>query len=468
MLSFIKIFHQRSQLWHTTCFEKPCQFFDYCQKFINLIPNIINPADQQSVTDFTRKRKLTFPKLITFILYLSVSGKSAGVDIKSGIFFNNARRNGLWPEATAVHRSAVTKARPKVPWTIFQDLLGDAVKVAYQSWPDHEKYLWHGRSVVAIDGSKYTLPASAELRAAFDPHSGLQYSGKGHYPQCLVSTLYDVFRRLPLARHVGPVHTSERDAAIQLLPFIPANSLLLLDRGYPGYDFIRELQEKFSGHFLMRCPARYTFPAVERFVHSNKNEDIIYLKPSNKSLDKLNSEERKNLRPIKIRVIRLTSPEGSVSVLLTNLFNRKSFHYNEFIALYSRRLEVETYYRDEKIVLDIDKFHGQTVNSIKQELLAAAIMSVISRTLMVLSSDTSEAGAIEPQFKNAIMTLASEAAVLAPEDPEAAVIIFDDILQAILRVKYYRPKRPRPPAPRVTKRAINKWATARLKKVANA
>jgi hypothetical protein len=408
------------------------------------------------------------PKLITFILYLSVSGKNAGVDIKSGIFFKNARQNGLWPDATAVHRSAVTKARPKVPWTIFQDLLGEAVKVAYQSWPDQPKYLWHGMSVFAIDGSKYTLPASDELRAAFDPHSGLQYPGKGHYPQCLVSTLYDVFRRLPIARHVGPLNTSERQAAIKLLPFIPANSLLLLDRGFPGYDFIRELQENFSGHFLMRCPASYTFPAVERFIHSNKKEDVIYLKPSNKSLDEIQSKERKNLRPIKIRVIRLTSPDGTLSVLLTNLFDRKTFHYNEFIALYSRRWEVETYYRDEKIVLGVDKFHGQTVNSIKQELLAAAIMSVISRTLMVLSSDTGEANAIEPQFKNAIMTLASEAAVLAPEDPATAVIIFNDILQAISRVKYYRPKRPRPPAPRVTKRALNKWATSKLKKVANA
>jgi hypothetical protein len=212
-----------------------------------------------------------------------------------------------------VHRSAVTKARPKVPWTIFQDLLGEAVKVAYQSWPDQPKYLWQGMSVFAIDGSKFTLPANDALRAAFDPHSGLQYPGKGHYPQCLVSTLYDVFRRLPIARHVGPLNTSERQAAIKLLPFIPANSLLLLDRGFPGYDFIRELQENFSGHFLMRCAARYTFPAVERFVHSNKKEDVIYLKPSNKSLDKIQSKERKNLRPLKIRVIRLTSPVGALN-----------------------------------------------------------------------------------------------------------------------------------------------------------
>jgi len=390
------------------------------------------------------------------------------VDIKSGIFFNNARRSGLWPEATAVHRSAVTKARGKVPWTIFQDLLGDAVKVAYEYWPDDPKYLWHGLSVFAIDGSKYTLPASEELRAAFDPKSGLEYSGKGHYPQCLVSTLYDVFRRLPLARHLGPRDSSEREAALKLLPFIPPHNLAIMDRGFPSYDFIREFQENYSGYFLMRGPARSTFPAVERFVHSNKKEDVIWIEPTHKSLQKVIKEDRPNLRRLKIRVIRLTSPDGTVSVLLTNLFNRKTFRYDELIDLYFQRWEVETYYRDEKIVLDVDEFHGKTVNSIKQELWAAAIMTVISRTLMVLSSDTMADNDMEPQFKNAIMTLASEAAVLAPQDPETAVLIFSEILQAISRVKYYRPKRPRPPAIRVTKRAINKWATAKLKKVANA
>jgi hypothetical protein len=41
--------------------------------------------------------------------------------------------------------------------------------------------------------------------------------------------------------------------------------------------------------------------------------------------------------------------------------------------------------RDEKVVLEIEKFHGKSYNGILQELLAAMIMSVIARTLMVIS-----------------------------------------------------------------------------------
>jgi hypothetical protein len=125
---------------------------------------------------------------MTFILSSVSSGKNQDVDIKSGEFFKLARRSGLLPDATAIHRSAVTKARSKLPWEIFETLLADAVRLAYSIWPESPEYTWHGMTVVAFDGSKYNLPASTELRTAFDPESGLDFPGKGHYPQCLVST----------------------------------------------------------------------------------------------------------------------------------------------------------------------------------------------------------------------------------------------------------------------------------------
>lgn len=82
---------------------------------------------------------------------------------------------------------------------IFQNILKHTVQLAYELLPQKPEYLWHGMSVYAVDGSAYTLPATEENRKEFDPNSGLNHRGKGHYPQCLVSTAYDVFRRLPIA-----------------------------------------------------------------------------------------------------------------------------------------------------------------------------------------------------------------------------------------------------------------------------
>ena len=203
------------------------------------------------------------------------SGKSKGVDIKSGDFFRAARRSGLWPDAEEVHRSALTQARKKVSWTIFRSIQEEAVKLAYREHPRSSAYVWHGMTVVAVDGSKYDLPATEEIRREFDPQSGLQYEGRGHYPQALVTTAYDVFRRLPIARSVVSIHGSEREEAQALLPFVPPRCVLLFDRGYPSFDLITYLREHHKGYFLFRCPAESTFPAVEAFVRSGKQEDCV-------------------------------------------------------------------------------------------------------------------------------------------------------------------------------------------------
>jgi len=403
--------------------------------------------------------------LVTFILSLCASGKSKGVDIKSGDFFRNARRSGLWPEAEPIHRCSLSRSRKKLPWTIFRDILDDAVELAYKLWPRDPAYLWHGMPAIAFDGSKYNLPATAENRNEFDPQSGLVHEGKGHFPQCLVTTAYDVFRRIPVARTVASIHGSEREEALSMLPSIPPGAVLLFDRGYPSYYVISSLRDNYNGYFIFRCPAKCTFPAVEQFVRSDRQEGYILLAPSNNYLGGLSRRQRKKAKVIQLRIIRLVSPDGTVSVLLTNLLNQSSFPWEDIVSLYFRRWEIETNYRNEKVVLEIEEFHGKSANSIRQELYAVTIMSLIARTLMAITPRPRKSSNAEFQFKNAIMTLAGEAAALAPDDPDKAVGIFSEILAAISRVKYYRPKRRRASQPRVTKSPPNKWCTGRRKKL---
>ncbi len=86
------------------------------------------------------------------------------------------------------------------------------------------------------------------------------------------------------------------------------------------------------------------------------------------------------------------------------------------------------------------------------------IMSVISRTLMMLAAKQWLPDGRECQFKNAIATLASEAALLTPDDPVQAILIFREALREIARVKYYRPNTARSSQPRLNKHPVNKWS----------
>ncbi|WP_404361397.1 IS4 family transposase [Methylotuvimicrobium sp. KM1] len=421
---------------------------------------------KQSAEHFTRTRKLSLPNLITLVLSLVTSDKSAGVDIHSGEFFKQARRSGCWPEAEAVHRSAVTKARSRLPWSVFTDLLADSVQLAYSLWPESPEYTWHGMTAVAFDGSKYHLPASPELRKAFDPNSGLTVPGKGHYPQCLVSTAFDVFRRLPIARAISPLaEGNEREDVKELLPQLPDRPLVLLfDRGYPSYDLLYYLRDTSpDSAFVFRCPAQSTFKAVENFVQSGRSEAVIWLDTASRIRRK-----RPGPKSIKLRVVRLESPDGTLSVLLTNLTGSRQYPAESLVELYFRRWRIEEQYRDEKLHLDIEMFHSHSENGIRQELLAVLVMCVISRTLIALLTDPNPDRLSTPQFKNAVRALASEVVVFTAAYPEIARNVFQELLVEITRVQYYHPKKPRKSYPRVSRKPINKWQQDKSKRIADA
>lgn len=432
-------------------------------ELINIIPKEIPPEHKKSDSDFTRKRSLPTDKTIILTLSITGSRKDEGADIQIGNFFRLAERSGM-NDASQVHKSSVTKARKKVPYQLFADMPQKTADFAYKVWEKDGQYLRHGMSVFALDGSKYILPAVDELREFYDPKSGLRNSGKGHFPQCLVSTVYDVFRRLPIVRTVVPNDSSERTELIKLLPAMP-NGIRMSDRGYPSYETINCLSKNYEGFFIFGCPAGSTFPAVETFVRSNKQESVIWITPSDTFKRKVTFFERGGLRPIRVRIIRLASPDGTVSVLLTNLYGSDKYHRNGIIELYFRRWRVEDYYRDEKVVIKLEKFHSRSQNGILQELYASMAMCVISRILMMLARKHYMKPHQEPQFKNAIITVSLNAVFLMSSDYSNRFRIFIDILELIVRVKYYRPKKCRPSQPRVNKSAINKWKQKRSGKV---
>ena len=451
----------------------------FLENILTFFSSGIAPHPEQNPRHFSRKRKLPFARLLVFVLHL-VCGDTKGVDIKSGLFFKTARRSDMWPDAKPASRGAVTKARKKMHWRVFESVFKRVVDLAWQHWPKDDKYLWHGMSVFAIDGSKFTLPASDEIREHFDPDSGLQNSGKGHYPQALVSTAFDVFRRIPVARTVVPSNGSEREEAMAMLAHMP-RGIVLFDRGYPSYEFLLHMTENYTGHFLFRCPASSTFPAVESFLASGAEDGITEIAPSDTYRSKLSPAARRDLTSLTVRVVRVTLPDGEIAVYLTDLLDSATFSREEIADLYRRRWEVENHYRDEKVHLDIETFHTLGVNGACQELFAVAIMAVIARTLMALSMElTSEEEVVssmpasstetrrtvpEPQFKHAIFCLAQDAAALVADDPHRALDLFAELLEQIGQVKYYRPRNPRPAQPRVSRQTKSKWIRGRAAKM---
>lgn len=313
--------------------------------------------------------------------------------------------------------------------------------------------------MLAFDGTDLALPATPEIRSKFDPSSGLGNNGKGHYPQCLMMTLYDVYRRFPVARNVARANAHERDQAIELLAHVPEGSVLVLDRGFPGYRFLHYLLHEHPVHFVVRCQTKSFFKPVERFIKSGLGEALIELAPP----VRLRSQFGKTLR---VRAIRFESPRAETSVLLSDLVDAQKYPAAEILSLYAKRWEIETFYRTEKSEMKLETFHGKTINAVLQEIHASAIMVVIARVLMVLSQEHDPPDFAQPQFKNAIMALASDAAALAAHNPQRAIKVFSQIMERISRVRYYPHKVQRPAYPRINKSSRNKWKIGRQSRLA--
>jgi hypothetical protein len=215
------------------------------------------------------------------------------------------------------------------------------------------------------------------------------------------------------------------------------------------------VQRHYQGYWLFRGPAQSPFPAVEQFMQSGREDALIRLQPPQGAA-------------LTVRAIRLPSPDGTLSVLLTNLLDAQRFTAAAIIALYFRRWAVETQYRDEKTSLDSETFHSHTENGIRQELFAILLVAVIARLLMVLMTDRDHPSGVEPQLKHAMITVATEAAVLTPHCPILALAIFTELLNEIARVRYYPPKTSRPSQPRVSRQPISKWQISKTKRLMNA
>jgi len=185
-------------------------------------------------------------------------------------------------------------------------------------------------------GLFFKMARRDDIREHFDPDCGLQSSGKGHYPQALVSTAFDVFRRIPVARTVMPNNASERKEAMAMLDHMPSG-IVLFDRGYPSYEFILYLMENYAGHFLFRCPASNTFPAVVSFLASEAEDGIIEIAPSETYRSKLSVAARRDLTSLTVRIVRVTLPNGEIAVYLTDLLDSATFSCEEIADLYRRR-----------------------------------------------------------------------------------------------------------------------------------
>ena len=145
------------------------------------------------------------------------------------------------------------------------------------------------------------------------------------------------------------------------------DDLLLLDRGYPSYWLFNLILSQ-GGNFCARIKAKQ-WKIVRKFFNSGKKEKIISLEAPGSSIEKCN-EMGLDIKPLKLRLIRVELESGESEILVTSLIDKEKYPHEIFSELYHQRWPVEEDYKVMKCRVEIENWSGKSVLSVYQDFHA--------------------------------------------------------------------------------------------------
>lgn len=319
---------------------------------------------------FSRERKLSFDKMMTMII------KKSNKSIQNSL---NDMQLDLGEEIS-ISNSAYTQARAKLNYTAFQEYADMAADMFYE---DEEYERYKEFRLLAIDGSVITLPNSEDISREFNPMKVRCQieSFKKKVPQARASVLFDVLNNMAVDASLTNKNNSEdneiiaydeRTLALQHLEYCTKDDLVIMDRGYHGYELFAHYADKTN--FLVRLPKSTFSKAKFLFdVHSQKKEAVIEIKASKDIKDKL--KQMKLPIKMKVRFVQVILDNGTIEVLATNILDNTILKISDFKELYAKRWRIETYYDLIKNRLNLENFTGLTALAVKQDFYATIFLT---------------------------------------------------------------------------------------------
>ena len=349
------------------------QYFKKADNRVTITDDIVYELDNKEFTSrskdgligvFTRERKLPIKNLIVLIMS---SGSSIQRDLDR--FFKSLDNKDF--NIRKVTKSAFTQARKKLnPWA-FKRLNEVAVNSFYAN---NEVYTWYDMRVMAVDGTRLSLPNHPSVKEEFGVHE-FGPNADSERSLALCSVLYDVLNLLAIDSQIAPYASSERDLLYKHLDFTLENDLLLLDRGYPSMAlFFLLLAKKL--HFCVRMKDNWWL-AVDKFNKSGLIEQIVTFKLPKKDRKLLKDFPDWQDKEIQCRLIKVELPNGESEILCTSLTDMETYLYDDFIQLYHYRWSEEEAYKLLKSRIEVENFSGKTAIAVKQDFHAKILLMTL-------------------------------------------------------------------------------------------
>jgi hypothetical protein len=316
-----------------------------------------------------RRKRVIDTMMLMLLIFRLVSSKntqSYGTTIDD-LWDNCEKLKLALPQKSSIAPSSFCAARRKLDAAVFK-YANQKILAAYAA--DASRYSWLGHRLFAVDGSKINLPRQLLACGYATP------AKTAHYPQGLLSCLYQLKSRLPFDFDLAS-HGNERLSAIRHLEVLQTNDVVVYDRGYFSY-LLLHLHCQSGIHAIFRLHENSS-SAIKAFFASPQTDTEIILKPSSQTQHQIRCQYPDlDLLPLKLRLLKYKIAD-TVFCLGTTFLDAHRYPLQEFIDVYHGRWGIEELYKLSKRVFNIEDFHAKTERGVKQELFAHFILLTLNR-----------------------------------------------------------------------------------------
>jgi hypothetical protein len=320
--------------------------------------------------DFSRKRKQPFCQVLLFMLNLLK--KSIVIEIDSFLQHLNSKLDSHSFENFT--SSAFVQKRKKIKPEVF-NYLSSVITENYYVESNQNIKRFFGFRILAVDGSKITLPFTQELKLFFGESKN---QTKTSIVQAKSSVLYDVLNHLALDSVIENIKTGERELALMHKRHWKENDLIIYDRGYPSYDLKQE-HIKAKVDYLIRVQKNQS-NVVSSFILSKKRTSIVDVFPQKNHV--FTAKDYDKTTGIKVRLVRVDLPSGEIEILMTSLLDSQVYPASMFKELYFLRWGIETFYDELKNKLKVEYFTGYSIMSIQQDFFCSIFISNLQSVIV--------------------------------------------------------------------------------------
>jgi hypothetical protein len=340
-----------------------------------------------------RKRRLPMEQAVWLVLGIAL------LRDRSILHVADALEVALPASGEAISSSALSQARQRLGSEPLQWLFRHTA--AHWTHPEAGRHRWQGLSLYALDGVVWRTPDTPENRQRY---GGQRTHAEHHSPFPLVrmACLLDARARLLVDASVDAYDTSEYALAQRLWPHLPADSLVIVDKGFYSAGLLWPLQHQHGRHWLIPARAGLKSDVVDTY---GPGDVCLRMRVSPQARKK-----NPNLPPTwDVRAI-TREIDGKSRTLFTSLADPERWPADEVFALYHERWEIELAYGEIKtdMLRQAMTLRSQHPDGVEQELWATLLMYNLIRLEITRIADEAKVEPCRISFITALRYIIDE------------------------------------------------------------